>query len=919
MDTRRFFARLVVAGFAFAPFVAPAQPAQSPVPLPNGVQFVTSVEGIQEYRLQNGLRVLLFPDPSKSNITVNITYMVGSRHEDYGETGMAHLLEHLLFKGSTNHPDIPKELKDHGSRPNGTTSFDRTNYYETFRATDENLQWALELEADRMVNSFVAKKDLDSEMTVVRNEYEAGENSPQRVLSQRVSATAFLWHNYGKTTIGARSDIERVPIDRLQAFYRHFYQPDNAVLVVGGKFDEAKTLALIDKIYSPIPKPTRQLRRTYTSEPVQDGERSVTLRRVGDIQATMMAHHIPAGPDPEFAAVQIASMILGDSPSGRLYKALVTPGKAVNVGAGVYQNMDPGLLFTFASVRTEKPLEDAVEGMLATFDEIKSNPFTDEEVNRARSQWLKGFELSLNDSEQVALGLTNWQSQGDWRLLFLHRDRIRKVTAEEVQKAALKYFVPSNRTVGRFLPEKNPVRAEVPDAPDVAAMVKDYKGDPLVARGEAFDASPENIHQRTQRVDLPGGLRLSLLPKKTRGAQVHGMISLRFGNLEALQGLNVPASAAGQLLQRGTQRHTREQLKDAFDRLKAQVAISGGLSGANARITTTRENLKAVLDLVGEVLREASFPENEFQQLRQEQLARLEDQKSDPQSLAYLAMARHLNPYPKGDPRATPTLQEQLEDWKSVTLDQVKAFYAGFYGASHGEATFIGDFEPADVQQQLTTLLGDWKSPKPYARIENRFQKITPETLAIETPDKANATWIGAIPLQMTDEHADYPAMVLSANIIGQGINSRFFARVRGKEGLSYGVSGSFNAPTKDDDGGFIASAICAPQNAPKVEASIKDELTKILENGFTPEEVEAAKKSWLQSRQVARAEDPQLTGRLTNLRRWERTMAFDAELEKKIMALTPADMQAALRRHLDLAQFNFYRAGDFKKANVTW
>src|SRR5262245_47748992 len=193
--------------------------AQAPAaPLPAGVQRVTSVEGITEYALPNGLRVLLFPDQSKSTITVNVTYLVGSKHENYGETGMAHLLEHLLFKGSTKHTDIPKELQDHGSRPNGTTSYERTNYFETFSASDVNLEWALDLESDRMVNSFVAKKDLDSEMTVVRNEFEAGENNPLGVLYQRVLSTAYPWHNYGKSTIGSRADIENVPIDRLQAF-----------------------------------------------------------------------------------------------------------------------------------------------------------------------------------------------------------------------------------------------------------------------------------------------------------------------------------------------------------------------------------------------------------------------------------------------------------------------------------------------------------------------------------------------------------------------------------------------------------------------------------------------------------------------------------------------------------------------------
>src|SRR5882762_9725793 len=261
--------------------------AQATAPLPKGIERVTSVEGISEYRLANGLRVLMFPDQTKQTITVNMTYLVGSATENYGETGMAHLLEHLVFKGTPKHTNIPQELTSHGARRNGSTSYDRTNYFETFAATDENLNWALDLESDRMVNSFIAKKDLDSEMTVVRNEYEAGENSPFNVLLERLIATSYVWHNYGKSTIGARSDIENVPIERLQAFYKRNYQPDNAVLLVAGKIDEAKLLDMISSYFGSIPKPTRVLSPAYTEEPTQDGERSVTLRRTGDVQVVV--------------------------------------------------------------------------------------------------------------------------------------------------------------------------------------------------------------------------------------------------------------------------------------------------------------------------------------------------------------------------------------------------------------------------------------------------------------------------------------------------------------------------------------------------------------------------------------------------------------------------------------------------------
>src|SRR6202046_2029848 len=264
--------------------VAATLPAFSQT-LPQGVAKKAAVGGITEFDYPNGLRVLLFPDPSSPKVTVNMTYLVGSRFEGYGETGMAHLLEHMNFILTTSGRNIKKELTDKGADWNGTTDFDRTNYFETFTASDENLKWALGLEADRMVNMRIEKQLLDTEMTVVRNEFERGENNPQSILEERVIATAYLWHNYGKSVIGSRADIEKVPIDKLAAFYKKFYQPDNAVLVIAGQFDQGKALAMVSQTCGAIPRPARKLDETYTVEPAQDGERYVELRRVGTNQA----------------------------------------------------------------------------------------------------------------------------------------------------------------------------------------------------------------------------------------------------------------------------------------------------------------------------------------------------------------------------------------------------------------------------------------------------------------------------------------------------------------------------------------------------------------------------------------------------------------------------------------------------------
>lgn len=891
--------------------IAAAQAQQSA--LPKGVEQVTSVEGFTEYRLPNGLRVLLFPDQSKQTVTVNVTYLVGSRHENYGETGMAHLLEHLMYKGSKNHPNIPQELTEHGTRPNGSTLFDRTNYFETFSSTDVNLDWAIKMEADRMVNSFIAKKDLATEMTVVRNEYESGENQPGLVVFKRIFAAAYDWHNYANLPIGARSDIENVPIPRLQDFYHRFYQPDNAVLLVTGKFDSAKTLQLIADNFGPIPRPTRVLEPIYTIEPAQDGERMVSVKRVGDTQFVGVGYHVPSGSHPDFAAVDILTQILADTPSGRLYKALVETKKASSVDSLDIPLHDPGLMILFAEVRKEQSLDGAREAAIKTIEEVATKAPTQEEVDRARTSLLKNIDLTLNSAERVGLELSEWMAQGDWRLYFLNRDRLKKITPADVQRVAAAYLRPINRTVGLFIPTDKPERAEIPPPPDVAALVKDYKGSAVVAEGEAFDPSPANIEARTSRSDLPVGLKLALLSKKTRGNTVVASITIRIGDEKSLMNRGTAGELAGQMLMRGTAKHTRQQIQDEFDKLKARVGVFGGPTSAGASIETVRENFPAVLRLVAEILREPSFPAAEFEQLKQEALAGIEESRREPQSVAGIAFSRHLNPYPKSDVRYTSTPEEDIEEVKATTLDDARKFYADFYGGSTGELSAVGDFDAKEIEKLAGELFGSWKSPHAFTRLATDYQDIAPLNQSFETPDKANAVFFAGQRLNVRDDDPDYPALLLGNYMLGGGfLNSRLATRIRQKEGLSYNIGSGFSAGSLDKNGQFIVQAIYAPQNAAKLEAAIKEEIARALKDGFTADEVAAAKSGYLQSLQVSRAQDAGLARRLGQYRYLNRTLAWDAELEKKIAALTPDEIVAAMRRRIDPSKLTIVKAGDF-------
>ena len=892
--------------------------ASAAAKLPRGVEQLNSIEGITEYRLKNGLQVLLFPDPSQETITVNITYKVGSKHENYGETGMAHLLEHLVFKGTPRHKNIAKELTDHGAEPNGTTWTDRTNYYETFSATDENLKWALDLEADRMVNSFIAKKDLDSEMTVVRNELENGENSPVGVLIDRMLATSFDWHNYGKSTIGARTDLENVKIENLKAFYKKYYQPDNATLIVSGKIDQNKTIKLVHKYFSKIKRPKRQLQELYTEEPVQDGERQVTIRRAGDVKVVASMYHIPAGFDEMYPAVALLTNILADPTSGRLHKTLVKNNLAANSYGFSFQWGEPGVAIFMAQLGVDKDIEPARVAMLETLENLTDEPISDEEVARAKAKMIKQFELRFNSSQSIALELSEWIGMGDWRLMFIDRDRMEQVTADDVRSAAAEYLVNDNRTLGLFLPEQNPDRADSIvrlQQSDVDQLVAGYQGRESIAQGEDFDPSHDNIDARTITRRLDNGSTVVYLPKKTRGESVVASINLDFGNEADLFEQSVIGNMAVSMLDRGTQKYSREELQAAFDALKASVSVSGGSTGAGAGILTTRKNLAAVMELTEEIFKYPTFDSEELKVLKEEMIVGLEQEKQQPTSRVFRELGNHLNPYSPGHPYYQISIDDEIAQIRSVTSKDLYAFHTRFIGGQDAEASVVGDFDIDEINTQLNKIMAGWSSNTVYQRIESQVADTNSINRFIDTPDKSGAAFGAMIKFKLRDDHPDYPALEMANQMFGGGfISSRLANRLRQQDGLSYGAGSWFNASSYDENATFGAYAICAPENLGRVEVGFKEELAKVLDKGFTQQELNDARTGILQNSRIDRAKDGRLVRTLSGNIDLNRTMQWDKNYEKAVMDLSVEDVNTAVKRHLSMEGISIIKAGDSKK-----
>ena len=880
--------------------------------LPVGMTAVTSVEGIDEYRLPNGLQVLLVADDSKPTTTVNLTYRVGSRHESYGETGMAHLLEHMLFKGTPTHRTVWAEFEKRGLAANGSTGFDRTNYTATFAANEGNLTWYLGWLADAMVNSFIARKDLDSEMSVVRNEMEAGENRPDGILLQKTLAVMFDWHNYGKEPIGARADVENVDIPRLQAFYRQYYQPDNATLIVSGKFEPRRVLAGVAQAFGKLRKPSRKLPVQYTLDPAQDGERSVTLRRVGGAPLMVAAYHVPPGAHPDFAAVEVLGLVLGDSPSGRLHKRLTDAQLAASTFAFAWGLAEPSVLVMGAQLTPGQDPDKARSELLSTIESISREPVTAEELTRAKAKWLKAWEQAFTNPETVGLSLSESIAQGDWRMFFLVRDRVRDISLADVQRVAQRHLLAANRTLGTYLPTDKPERAPVPARVNIAQTLKDLKPQQAAAKVEIFEATPANIEARTQNF-VVGGVKAALLAKGTRGGAVHATLTLRFGDEKSLSGWGEVPDSVAALLDKGTSSLTRQQVQDRLDEIKTEISVRSAPGRVTLTLTSRREHVPAAISLVGDLLRNPVFPAAALEELKRQALTGIEQQRKEPEAIAETALARVGNPYPRGDVRHARSFDEMVEDVNSVSLDKVQAFHRRFYSAAHVEFGAVGDMDVAQVRDALQGALGEWSAGLPYQRVPQPRVPGKPEQLTLSTPDKQNATMQVRQSLPLSDLDADFPALMMANHLLGGGGSSRLWKRIREAEGLSYDVRSGVGWNSFEANSDWLASAIFAPQNRAKVESAFREELARALKDGFTAQELSEGQRGLLNFRRLSRAQDASVAAALANNLYLGRSFARAQQIDAAISKLSLTQVNASFRKYLKPEDFVLVFAGDFK------
>lgn len=873
---------------------------------------IRTVDGVSEYRLGNGLKLLLIHDPSVATLTTNVVIRAGSRHESYGETGAAHLLEHLQFKGTARYPDIAHTMQKHDWAGYATTWYETTQFVCTMEGTVENLEQVLRFEADRLTNGLLLPLHLEQEMPVVRNELENSESSPWGFLPPRLRAVSLEWHNYGKATIGNLADLESMPIEKIRSFYTRYYQPDNVTLILAGRFDKQQALSAVTQYWGSIPRPTRTLADDYTLEPAQSGERFVVVRRGGGLPMAGVHYHIPAASHPDFAAAHVlASLVLSNSPGilwrsreassrGFLHQSLVAKGDGTSVYGSISPLRQRGFLEFYAWCKAASDPNTTLDQMVDAVESISEIDWTERDVRNAQMRLIREVRKTIIELPQLAPALANWETSGDWRLLFLHRDRLEKVQLEDIQRVAAKYLTRANRTAGVYIPESARSRVDMPATPDVAQLLQTYESDRPVVSGEHIEPTPQALEQRIIRRDTGSGTKVVLLPKRTRGDRIRMRLELRFGNATTLRGKRAATSLLARII---TSNEAKGQARDGIRGSLAgfSISASSSLQSLTLSIVAEPEYVDRGWAMLTNMLRQPHFSDADFKLLKQKQIASLQSAMGSPFSLANREVQRLGQPYDRHDARFVPTFGEEIEELRSLELADVKKAWEQLVGADDGIFVAIGSFDSDDMIQRVETLTRHWKSPKSYIPLP-RLLPITPASsqVAITLRDKEAAAFASDLSINISDHHNDYAATLVAQNILRL---TRLSPRLNQDEGLSYIPTISFAALPNSQVSRFGIRASSNPTRLTDLQDAVRAAFDSVRATPFTESEFERAKTHLTHLTTIRLWNDQNLSRTLERLADQDRTLAAYSDLDAKIASLELTDVQAAAEKYLDYSK----------------
>lgn len=874
-------------------------------------QPVAVVEHIAEYRLANGLTVILAPDASVGTTQFDLVYRSGSLADPQGRSGTAHLLEHLMFKGTPvrSGEQLTEGLRQRGINFNATTSYDRTRYSAAFTADSAALDYLLALEAERMTALSFEPAALAAEIEVVQREMARADGQALSVLTQQMPTATWQNQGYGRAVLGNRDELRRISLDDLRDFHARHYHPGNAVLVLTGKFDKAQALLAIEQHFSAV-RPAVDSVRLQLAAPLAASQATAVQLEQGKQMAVVLSYPLPAASDERNLAVAVLADALAGEPHGRLYQALVVPGHASAVYA-VQQTLGQGGHYLLGAVLNNEASREKVQRIMQ--EQVRAlarQPLSLAELQRskaaaahARNQWLSNpVVLSSVLAESVAVG--------DWRLPFQRLQRLADLDLPTVNAQSRALLAEATAVVGHLragdaltgLDDQAPQQPAAKVTP-VAASVNPAQ--PLAPQDlDDFNTRLMDIDSGIRRTTLSSGMKVALQPLPGTTRPVQGTLNLRFGDLESLHGQRAVAELAGTLLLRGTQNADYQQIVDRVNQLGASVSVvpRGGVLAV--RFQSPREHLPELLELLAEILRQPAFPKAAFDQVKRQRLQALRSPAEPPTVAANRALSRHAERYAPGDIRHHPQTEEMRQAIEAVSHADVWAFYQRFYGAQHGELAISGDFDAGPLQVQLNTLFGDWISQAPYARIVTRHQPVPAARQHVKSDPAPSGHFIGRLHFAADSVSGDAAALFVIEHILGRHpLASRLGKRLREQEQLSYDLRSSIRIPVTGNAAWISIQGDYPAGQGARLADIVAEEVRKLAANGISQAELDQARQTIFNERRRLIADDQYVHSLLAGQLHENITFTSWVARNDAFAALTLEQVNSVLGRYLDAGQ----------------
>jgi zinc protease len=907
-----FFATLLI-------LLASSLAAQTPA-LPENVEYVETHGGIARYQLKsNRMPILLVPDRTAPVITFMVVYHVGSRNEAPGNTGSAHLLEHMIFNKSTEnfgrakgHKTFQEVLYEAGadfSSTNMTTWYDRMNGYSTLPS--DKLELAMKIEADRLGRGLILDSERQSEMSVVRNEFEIGENNPNQALFKALLATTITAHPYRWSTIGYRSDIEGVTTEKLREHYRNFFHPDNAQAILVGDFDVATALAMFDREFGSFPPSETPIPQLVTVEPPQQGERRVIVRRPGALKLIGLAYMRPGALDPDYLPVEVLSTILGNGISSRLHRSVVESGLATDVSTANFALRDPYPMLFFATVAAGAEHSAVEEAIKSTLYEVAANGVTDEELRRAQEQIEVTAIRSRDGAYPFASALGEAVASADWKWFVDYVENVRNVTRADVQRVAAKYLVPDQANVGWFVPASSTAAAVPLAAPAVQAQSTS------TARASAVRRTPPapvaaSFAARTQRKVLANGLIIDVVENRSVPTiAIRG--SIAGGDAAAPAGKPTIPQLTASMVQRGTKSRSKEQIANLLDSRGARVNVWSDQFEIGISANGLSRDTQLILELLADQLRNPSFPADELAKAKAEAgnaiIRRAENTSQRAMDrLTQLA-------YPELHPYRAPGHELLAATLEQVTAEELSAFHAGRFVGSGTILAIVGDVDAKKTIALVEKLFGGMpKGEPPVMTAPATALEAAARREAIRMPGKANMNIILGHASGLPRNHPDWETALIANAVLGQNaLSSRIGRRVRDTEGLSYSLFSRFSF-SDQLDGLWFVNVNVAPENLARALASTREEIASYVASGATEEEVAIARSFFAGNYKVGLGSNSGIAAALVAAERLGYGPRYLDDYPARFNIVTLDEVNRVIKERLHPERMHLIVAGDLEE-----